>query len=468
MNTRLQSRAKSSAAFTRSSTPALGGLLQRKCACGGEASNLTGECAECSKNKTVGSQTKLRVNDPADIFEQEADRVAGQVSAKATHSDVSSAPRRIQRVPRQSIGPMDAAPASVEHALSDSGRPLEPPLRQEMERRFGHDFSLVRVHCGPAAEQSAREVNAHAYTAGHNMVFGAGRFAPETHEGQRLIAHELTHVVQQSGNDGMSVGQTNDKRDLSPVSLPMPIQRKPDDNPPRKEPPKEEPAKKTLQSEGVGLTDPVAKNTPAIIDTVLARNQKLAPYIGGRLKAGFSIAEKGKFIHESNDGNFENAYRKAYDLNTADPVPKQTQGFYDPKTSEVHVRPGAEFGTAMHESVHRLASPNLYDGLLKTANDISTSFAEVLQEGVTAFFTDSILKDEGLPNFNDAYRSKKRKAETLIAALGDDGFDLIAKFNFKGSSIVEIGEKLGFTRDQYVAAREKGIREVMKRMEQAM
>jgi Domain of unknown function (DUF4157) len=67
----------------------------------------------------------------------------------------------------------------------------------EMEQRFGHDFSRVRVHFGTAAEQSAQDVNAHAYTVGHNMVFGAGRFAPSTQEGRRLIVHELTHVLRQ-------------------------------------------------------------------------------------------------------------------------------------------------------------------------------------------------------------------------------------------------------------------------------
>jgi len=75
---------------------------------------------------------------------------------------------------------------------------LEPALRQEMEQRFGHDFSQVRVHTGVAAEQSAREVNANAYTVGNDIVFGVGRYEPKTVWGQRLIAHELTHVMQQS------------------------------------------------------------------------------------------------------------------------------------------------------------------------------------------------------------------------------------------------------------------------------
>ena len=66
-----------------------------------------------------------------------------------------------------------------------------------MEQRFGHDFSRVRVHSDTVASQSADQMNALAYTVGRNIVFGAGRFAPETQEGRRLLAHELTHVVQQ-------------------------------------------------------------------------------------------------------------------------------------------------------------------------------------------------------------------------------------------------------------------------------
>jgi len=69
-----------------------------------------------------------------------------------------------------------------------------------MERRFGYDFSKVRVHSGKAAEESAREVNARAYAAGSHIVFGEGSFSPGTHDGRRLIAHELTHVIQQSGS----------------------------------------------------------------------------------------------------------------------------------------------------------------------------------------------------------------------------------------------------------------------------
>jgi outer membrane protein OmpA-like peptidoglycan-associated protein len=95
----------------------------------------------------------------------------------------------------------DRLPLSV-RASRTIGRvadaPLPTSLRGDMEQRFGHDFSKVRVHADVAAAETARAVNAAAYTVGNSIVFGAGRFAPDTSEGMRLLAHELTHVVQQS------------------------------------------------------------------------------------------------------------------------------------------------------------------------------------------------------------------------------------------------------------------------------
>src|SRR5262249_15824134 len=143
-------------------------------------------------------------------------------------------------------------------------------------------------------------------------------------------------------------------------------------NPPTKTAPAKPPPRKTLKSEGVDLNDPVSGGTPAIIDAVLARNQKLAPYIGARIK-GLKIAEKGKFIHETNDTNFDNAYRDAYDLSAGVTVPKSTKGFLNTKKSEIHLRADALFGTALHEAVHRLASPRLYGEFLPLAKKISST-----------------------------------------------------------------------------------------------
>lgn len=92
----------------------------------------------------------------------------------------------------------EVAPASVDRALTTEGRPLEAGLRDDMGARFGWDFSQVRLHHGPAAEQSARDVGARAYTVSNHIVFGAGEYAPATNPGRSLLAHELAHSVQQS------------------------------------------------------------------------------------------------------------------------------------------------------------------------------------------------------------------------------------------------------------------------------
>ena len=172
------------------------GFIQRKCACDGGLAP-TGECEDCSEKKRFGLQTKLKINKPGDIYEQQADRIADEVLATPARRALSGALPHIQRLSGQWKGQIDAVPASVDHTLASPGKPLEPVLRQDMEQRFKHDFSRVRVHSDARAEQSAREINAHAYTVGHNVVFGAGRWAPKTLEGRRLIAHELTHVAQQ-------------------------------------------------------------------------------------------------------------------------------------------------------------------------------------------------------------------------------------------------------------------------------
>ncbi len=187
-------------AKTAGSLPSIQGMLQRKCSCGSHTVG-GGECEECAKNKG-GLQRKLTIGASNDPLEQEADRVADQVMAASAHSAVSGEPPHIQRYSWQASDRSEAVPTSVDHVLASSGRPLEPELQRDMEQRFGHDFSRVRVHFGGAAEHSAKDVDANAYTVGHNIVFGAGRFEPGTHEGRRLIAHELTHVVQQSGRSG--------------------------------------------------------------------------------------------------------------------------------------------------------------------------------------------------------------------------------------------------------------------------
>ncbi len=201
--------------------PILSGVLQRKCGCGNHTV-AGGECSECSKKKN-GLQRKLAIGPGNDSYEQEADRIADQVLAAPAQRAVRGGPTHIQRYARNEPGNADTAPDSVDHVLARSGRPLDPGLRIDMEQRFGHDFSRVRVHSDTAAAQSARELNALAYTVEHNIVFGSGQFNPDAHQGRRLLAHELTHVVQQTGPGALSSGPATGQQ----TSAPRTVQRAP-------------------------------------------------------------------------------------------------------------------------------------------------------------------------------------------------------------------------------------------------
>jgi Domain of unknown function (DUF4157) len=202
---------------TSSFTPIQTGLLQRKCNSCGQHMIAGGECTNCQPKS--GLQRKLTIGASNDPLELEADQIADRVLAAPTNNTINPAPASIQRFTAQTADQADLAPVSVDRVLSSPGRPLETSLQDDMGQRFGHDFSHVRVHTGAEAARSAQDVNANAYTVGHNIVFGAGLFTPGTHNGRRLLAHELTHVVQQSSSDGICVEQGSTKRETSPITV---------------------------------------------------------------------------------------------------------------------------------------------------------------------------------------------------------------------------------------------------------
>lgn len=162
-------------------------------------------------------QPKLSINPPNDIYEQEADSMADRVmrmSDDATHQPFlrSNSISRIQRkcqhceeeeektVQRKEGGEpnMDASTENYISSLS-GGKALDKTERSFFEPRMGCDLSNVRLHTDGNANQSAKNINALAYTHGNNVVFGPGQYQPGTDTGKKLIAHELTHTVQQTG-----------------------------------------------------------------------------------------------------------------------------------------------------------------------------------------------------------------------------------------------------------------------------
>lgn len=169
-------------------------------------------------------QPKLTIGAVNDPLEHEADSAAAAILRMAEPAPAASLPPsgaavsvqrkcanggncakcedEADRLRMKSLGPRTAVggvpvPPTVHEALRSPGRPLDPEVRALMEPHFGYDFSQVRLHSGTAAAESARALNAHAYTLGQDIVFGSGKLAPATKEGSRLLAHELTHVIQQ-------------------------------------------------------------------------------------------------------------------------------------------------------------------------------------------------------------------------------------------------------------------------------
>jgi uncharacterized protein DUF4157 len=165
---------------------------------------------------SVTTQPKLAENTPGGSYEQEADRVSEQVmrmpdpqlqracpcgggcpKCQTEHRSQEHARLQTKGVGSGALG-QTVVPPIVHDVLRSLGQPLDPEVCAFMEPRFGYDFSSVRVHSGVTAEQSARELEASAYTVGPDIVFARGQYAPHSVKGRQLIAHELTHVIQQS------------------------------------------------------------------------------------------------------------------------------------------------------------------------------------------------------------------------------------------------------------------------------
>jgi hypothetical protein len=94
---------------------------------------------------------------------------------------------------------VSAPVAASIHDMQGDGAPLPAATRAFFEPRFGADFSHVRVHTGGRADETAKSISAKAFTVGADIAFAGGQYAPESHNGQKLLAHELTHAVQQNG-----------------------------------------------------------------------------------------------------------------------------------------------------------------------------------------------------------------------------------------------------------------------------
>ncbi|MBO9205497.1 MULTISPECIES: eCIS core domain-containing protein [Niastella] len=151
----------------------------------------------------VRIQPKLRINQPGDRHEQEADAMAERVMQHSSQENAALAPK-------DSAGGGVAIPKSDQLLSQDSGNPLPADTQHSMENVFGTNFSNVRIHANDQAANMSEAISARAFTFGNNIYFNKGQFSPDTKSGTQLLAHELTHVVQQSASPSAQVIQRDE------------------------------------------------------------------------------------------------------------------------------------------------------------------------------------------------------------------------------------------------------------------
>lgn len=156
-------------------------------------------------SRSAPPQPKLGFSQPHDRYEQEADRVAERVTRMPEARVQARGGERQSIRAKPAGGPMGQVGSGLAAQLGSlsGGRPLPQAVRDYFEPRLGHDFGQVRVHDDARAAVAAQAVRARALTMGREVLFGEGQYAPASTEGQRLLAHELTHVIQQGQAGGM-------------------------------------------------------------------------------------------------------------------------------------------------------------------------------------------------------------------------------------------------------------------------
>lgn len=321
-----------------------------------------------------GNQTKLSVSKPGDAHEQEADQVADQVMRSATPNS---------KLGRNSSNENSSAtaPTSVEPIFHGHGQPLNPDTRSFMESRLGHDFSNVRMHTDPAAASTALALDARAFTAGQNIGFAAGEFAPETHQGQRLIAHELAHVIQ--GSTSTTAGEV--------------IRRKP-------------------SLSGRKTTEHVADSIAGDVDKALAESAIIKKFVDVKAlkKTKGHLSVDVKEVYESLYQDYAKKYKGMPDV-------KDVPGFTDRDKGQIELRlHSADIEAALHEGIH-----------LNSAKMFQDHFGHPYNEGVTEYFTEKVLAEQKTVGGARAYRSELKIAEALIAVFDEDQ---LGKAYFKGDT----------------------------------
>lgn len=256
--------------------------------------------------------------------------------------------------------------------VRSAGRPLDSATRAVMEQRLGYDFRHVRVHTDERAARSSALLDARAYTIGRDIVFARGQYTPDTPAGMRLLAHELAHVMQQG-------------REPVPV-----LRRSPNA------------LKKYTTQQKVGDSDAKA------IDLAIDQSKVLARFPPEKAhKAAGHVDTEDHAVFDKQYADYARALGE-----TSDEIKKDLAtvgGFTDRKAGQIHLlNHVSDVEALLHEAIH-----------LRSAEPFQKTFGHHLNEGVTEYFTQQVLKEQGLKP-GSAYPDELDMANALVQDLGED------------------------------------------------
>jgi hypothetical protein len=301
-------------------------------------------------------------------------------------TDKKEEEKKLQR--KESNISSNAAIGSYISGLS-GGQKLPGDVSNFYTSRMGHDFSNVKIHTGNEATTSAEELNARAYTVGRHIVFNEGQYNPSSHAGKELLAHELTHIVQQESGKQIIARQ-----------------------------------KTVAQTKGIDTDDPVNKKMPAAIDLMFAASPLLTKFFPKGIK---KIDSKGKFQIKIGYANLKAAYKECYGNELSEDT--TIGGFYCRKTDTIYTVAGfgkeksSTFGEAMHEAIHKISA---------SAYVLGSSF---IDEGVTQYFADLIMAEQKMNKYTGhQYKDQLECAANIATLVGDD---MLAEEFFQKKNSVE-------------------------------
>jgi hypothetical protein len=336
------------------------------------------------------NRRRFALGDPGASAERDAERIADQATV---------AHRPSEKPRENSAASLDGSPdpSGLEDLLPAPGHPLDPAVRARLEPRFQFDFSRVRVHHDEAAARAASGLSARAFTLGPHIAFGQGEYAPETPDGQHLIAHELAHVVQHT-------------RDVFPV-----VRRD------------SKLKGKVNQLFGEGDAPEVDK---AIADSPFAKylDKKNLKTLRGNVDTQSPTVFEKQFKQIEASG--ENVDEVPGFVNREEkdrPIKLRLPGTIEKQGKKQIIR-GATYEAAVHETIH-----------LNSSTKFQHDFGHNLNEGVTQHFTEVVLGASG-----KAYRENLKMADTLISLLTED---VVAKAYFQGDSEAFDKVRHAFDRD---------------------